>query len=172
MLNIVESVKEIVKKVHENVTIDGLAFRLYTVGISTVFFIGSLVVTATQFVGKPIECLVGLEQVAPITTFCWVTSTFTVPKLNDKHHIYPGVGPGEITGDDQKFHAYYQWVCFALFLQGVACYAPKWLWDRWEAGLMADLVAGMRHHHLVVDDKDSKRERLLIYLIDHIKVSA
>merc|ERR1712172_235986 len=37
----------------------------------------------------------------------------------------------EANGDEIR-HAWYQWVCFVLFLQALMCYVPHYLWKSWE----------------------------------------
>lgn len=39
----------------------------------------SLIITATQYVGSPISCIVQGLPTHPINTYCWITSTFTMP---------------------------------------------------------------------------------------------
>ena len=84
-----------------------------------------------------------------MNTYCWIQGTFTIPSqiagrvgLDVAH---PGVGPRqtyvdpndpyliEVTKDgDEIRHAWYQWVCFVLFLQALVCYLPHYLWKLWE----------------------------------------
>lgn len=45
---------------------------------------------------------------------------------------HPGVGPLLIGEDQVKHHAYYQWVPFILFLQGIMFRLPHMLWKSWE----------------------------------------
>ena len=53
-------------------------------------------------------------------TYCWIHSTFSLPKLINAEVggeiSNPGVGP-VINEDEVVEHKYYQWVCFTLFLQ-------------------------------------------------------
>ena len=50
-------------------------------------------------------------------TYCWIHSTFTLPKFVDSQ-VAPGVGPIPVADEDEIVeHKYYQWVCFTLFLQ-------------------------------------------------------
>ena len=53
-------------------------------------------------------------------TYCWIHSTFTLPKLLyadvGEEVSNPGVGPVGLE-DEIVEHKYYQWVCFTLFLQ-------------------------------------------------------
>ena len=50
-------------------------------------------------------------------TYCWIHSTFTLPKFVDSQ-VAPGVGPVPVADEDEVVeHKYYQWVCFTLFVQ-------------------------------------------------------
>jgi hypothetical protein len=39
-----------------------------------------------------------------------------------------------------KYHKYYQWVCFVLFLQAALFYIPRYLWKSSEGGKIRMLV--------------------------------
>jgi hypothetical protein len=66
-------------------------------------------------------------------TYCWIHSTFSVPSRwvgrqgHDTPH--PGISPiGDLkAGEDVKYHKYYQWVCFVLFLQVPIFYETLYL---------------------------------------------
>jgi len=51
------------------------------------------------------------------------------------HVVHPGVGPYE-KGDDQKYHAYYQWVPFVLFFQALFFVLPHIMWKSVEGGVL------------------------------------
>ena len=58
---------------------------------------------------------------------------------------HPGVDNSRhITASDKKYYAYYQWVCFVLFIQGVMFYVPYYLWKIWEGGHMRAITMGMQ----------------------------
>jgi hypothetical protein len=87
-----------------------------------------------------------------MNTYCWIHGTFTIPsqiagKVGSQV-AHPGVAPLHNTkptldpndpylirytaeGDEVR-HAWYQWVCFVLFLQALMCYVPHYLWKSWE----------------------------------------
>ena len=59
--------------------IDDVIFRLHskvTVGILMTF---SLLVTANQYIGDPIDCIVEDVPGPIMDTYCWIHSTFTLP---------------------------------------------------------------------------------------------
>ena len=87
-----------------------------------------------------------------MNTYCWIHGTFTIPsQIAGKVGIdvaHPGVAPLnnrnsnldpndpyliKVTEEgDEVRHAWYQWVCFVLFLQALFCYVPHYLWKSWE----------------------------------------
>ena len=54
-------------------------------------------------------------------------------------------------------HAWYQWVCFVLFLQAAMCYTPHYLWKSWEGGKLNMLMQDLNEQNL--DDPSTKKER-------------
>lgn len=173
MLKLLDDVKKFIKP--QPVTAEGTVFRVHVKFTVAVLLACSLMVTATQFVGKPIQCIVDGLPSKPVNTFCWITSTFTMPDaFNRKIGVsaaHPGVVPEHESGEPAKYYTYYQWVCFALFFQAMLCYFPKWLWDLQEGGLMSTLVMSL---HFGLDEKHEKEEQkkiLINYMLTHIKVS-
>ncbi|KAJ9578451.1 hypothetical protein L9F63_005321, partial [Diploptera punctata] len=117
---------------------------------------------------NPIDCLVsdgmrGRERV--INTFCWITSTFTLPMHFDKpigtHVPAPGIGPYVPGEDEVVYHAYYQWVPFILFLQGALFYMPHWIWKNWENGTIRAITTGLRGTYLEEKSERNKQKKLL-----------
>ncbi|KAF8791671.1 Innexin shaking-B like protein [Argiope bruennichi] len=123
---------------------DYKTFRLhytFTVGLLLAFFV---IVTTKQFVGEPIECDVTEEGSADlINTYCWIHSTYIIPKAFYKvvgiEVPHPGID-GTQNAREFRFLRYYQWIYFMLFFQAVLFYIPRWLWKVWEAGKMKTLT--------------------------------
>lgn len=54
------------------------AFRLHY-QFTVVLLIGaSVLLTAAEFFGNPIDCITGVSQKNVINTYCWIHSTFTI----------------------------------------------------------------------------------------------
>ena len=62
------------------------------------------------------------------------------------------------------------WDCEVLWLQGLLCYAPKWIWDQWEDGLMKTLCTGLQSSYGARAALEEKKKRLLDYLVLHFQV--
>jgi len=83
----------------------------------------SIVIFLSFFIGKPIECLNTefKDHIKVINTYCWITSTYTLPHQQGRpigtHVAAPGVGPYVPGEHEVQHHNYYQWVPFMLFLQ-------------------------------------------------------
>lgn len=63
----------------QEIITDSVLFRLHNHFTTVLLFTCSLLVTATQYVGNPISCIVQGLPTNPINTYCWITSTFTMP---------------------------------------------------------------------------------------------
>ena len=173
MFKLLGGLKDFLKK--EEVVINGPVFRLHNVLTAVLLFGSSLIITATQYVGSPIQCIVDGLPTHPVNTYCWIMSTFTLPNAYNlevgTQVAHPGVGPEFSADAPKKYHTYYQWVCFVLFFQGVACYFPKWLWDNIEGGLMKTLVLGLNHYVFSEKEKTEKKQVIVNYVMQHLKVS-
>ena len=107
---------------------DNFIFRLhyqYTFGILA---IACILVSSYSYIdtqSSAIQCMADKGQVPGkvLNNYCWISSTFTLPKYYDgninEDFIHHGVGP-DIEGDEEVYHAYYQWVPLMLSLQ-VGC---------------------------------------------------
>ncbi|GFT46209.1 innexin shaking-B [Nephila pilipes] len=159
MFNIVKNVGAIVQI--EETKIDYQTFRLHyicTVGFLLVFFI---VITVSQIVGDPIFCESQDDTRQAINSYCWMHSTYVIPKAFfkevGKDVPHPGV---DGTQDPKEFFylTYYQWVFFILFFQAVCFYIPRLLWITWEGGKMKTLTKDMNN---VLLPEPEFRERFL-----------
>ncbi|XP_046818161.1 innexin inx1 [Vespa crabro] len=157
----------------QEVSTVSLLFRIHNNFTSVVLLTCSIIITANQFVGNPISCIVGhgLPQHV-INTYCWITSTFTMPDAFSRQMgtevAHPGVANDLGDVNARKYYTYYQWVCFVLFFQAILCYTPQWLWNMWEGGLMNTLIMGM---NCGIDKQDiikKKKSKLMEYIMSHL----
>lgn len=128
--------------------IDSPFFKLHYRTTATLLFICCLLVTANDLIGSTISCF-GAENVPGnvLNTYCWITSTFSIPGSQGAH---PGLGAE--TGE-QTIHAYYQWVPFMLFLQGVMFYIPHYIWKAFEQKKMDKITSGVRGKTILESDQ-------------------
>lgn len=159
----------------QEIQTDCVLFRMHNLFTTALLMACSLVITATQYVGNPIQCIVSGLPTHVINTFCWITSTFTMPDAFRREVgtevAHPGVSNDFGDFEARRYHTYYQWVCFVLFGQALLCYAPKFIWDSFEGGLMQTLVMGLNIGICTEDEKNKKKGVLIDYLMKHIKVS-
>ncbi|XP_066999441.1 innexin inx1 [Anabrus simplex] len=158
----------------QDIVIDNAVFRLHNMFTTVLLLTCSMIITASQFVGNPIQCIVGKGlPTQPINTYCWITSTFTMPdaflRQVGREVAHPGVANDFGDEDAKKYYTYYQWVCFVLFFQAVMCYVPKWLWDCWEGGLLRTIIMGLNIGMCKEEDKCKKKKALIEYLLKHVK---
>lgn len=158
---------------YQDVKTDCAIFRLHNQFTSVLLFGCSLIITATQYVGQPIQCLTDGIPRHVVNTFCWITSTFSMPEAFrrevGKDVAHPGIANDYNEETGKKYYTYYQWVCFALFFQGIACYLPHMIWKMSEGQLMRTLVMRMSNGVCYLEEKQNKKKILLEYLMSHIK---
>ena len=133
-----------VRYLYDKAVIDNPVFRLHYRTTSAIFFGSCVLTTAFAFFGTPIDCISDAQDVQKkqvINTFCWIHSTFTLDRIYNTT-AHPGVGPEN--NQNTTYHAYYQWVPFVLFLQGILFYMPHWLWKKLEHGRIRQLTDGSR----------------------------
>ena len=104
-----------------HVHIDSWVFRLHYSVTTTCMFAFSLIVSAKQYVGNPIDCIHTKDIPEDVlNTYCWIHSTYTIPSAFWKRIGFDVAHPGvDKTQDplERRYHKYYQWVCFCLFFQ-------------------------------------------------------
>lgn len=157
----------------QDIHTDNAIFRLHNSFTTVLLLTCSLIITATQYVGNPISCIVNGIPTHVVNTFCWISSTFTMPDAFRRQVgtevAHPGISNDFNDEDAKKFYTYYQWVCFVLFFQAAACYTPKFIWDHFEGGLLRSIVMGLNLTICTKEEKEAKRDALLDYLIKHVK---
>jgi len=172
--------------------IDNTTFKLHYRVTFAILLLASLLTTANQFIGAPIQCIVEGIPTGIMNTYCWIHGTFTVPRqLTGRVGIdvpHPGVAPPvpppadssnysnedinlvKVTEDGEEIrHAWYQWVCFVLFLQAVLCYLPHYLWKMWEGGKLSLIIQGLDERFLEKPTNADDRKQLLVaYIIRNL----
>ena len=131
----------------EKADIDSPFFKLHYRTTATILFISTILVTANDLIGNTIDCISGTIPGNVLNTYCWIMSTFSVPAKNmdgkGNEYAYAGVEPYIEGKSERTLHAYYQWVPFVLFLQGVLFYLPHWLWKIFEDRKMQKITNGL-----------------------------
>ncbi|KAK4312375.1 hypothetical protein Pmani_016197 [Petrolisthes manimaculis] len=152
--------------------IDNAVFHLHYRVTFLIFIISGALVTAKEFVGTPIQCIV--PKVVPknvLNTFCYIMATFSVPRHWEKPLgegvAYAGVGLAE-EDDEIVYHAYYQWVPFMLVLQAVLFYLPHYLWKNLEGGIFSTIIAGLDKMTMDENSRHKKHHLLAQYMIKHL----
>uniref|UniRef100_A0A131XS32 Innexin n=1 Tax=Ixodes ricinus TaxID=34613 RepID=A0A131XS32_IXORI len=152
---------------------DNNIFRLHYRFTGVFLFACSVLVSATQFFGNPIYCIT--HDAVPenvMNTYCWVEGTITLSRsLNatvGSQVAAPGVDQMRIRDTDHVIeHAYYQWVCFVLFLQAIMFYFPRWLWRSWENGRIRSLLLELNKPILEDDKKNAQVNAVVRYFLRH-----
>lgn len=99
----------------------------------------TLVVSARQYIGKPIACWVPTEftraQEEYAESVCWVTSTYFLP-------VKQKTVPESTHEREERKILYYQWVPFVLMIQAFLFNLPCIIWRlfNWQSGIH---VSGM-----------------------------
>lgn len=157
-----------VRYLMDKAVIDNTIFRAHYRITTAIFFVSCLLVTANNLIGDPINCIVdGNIPDHIINSFCWITTTFTIPGRNRNVHVaHPGVAPYNPAGhDEERYHSYYQWVPFMLFFQGLLFYMPHWIWKNWEEGKIRMITDGVRGSIIGVSDYRKERQKKLVQYI-------
>lgn len=167
MIDVFRGLKSLLKisRVH----IDNSIFRLHYTFTVIILLAACVVVTTKQYVGDPIDCIrmEGVSQTV-INTYCWIHTTYTIPRAFYKkvgvEVPHPGV---DNTSDSSEFrhHKYYQWVCFVLFFQATLFYIPRWMWKSWEGGRIQALMMDLDVCVCAMEERKSKRRILVDYLV-------
>ena len=121
MLDIFLRLKTLVKVSH--IHIDSSVFRLHWCISSVILLTFSVIITTRQYVGNPIDCIHTNDVPDDVfDLYCWIHSTYTIPRALSLHVGDEVAHPGVITSnvdeeDERRYVSYYQWVGFTLFFQ-------------------------------------------------------
>ncbi|XP_069702372.1 innexin inx7-like [Periplaneta americana] len=143
----------------KKVKIDSSLSKLYY-RITFLIFLLAVVVIGSNYFGEPISCIVeDTSLTATINSYCFISTTFTVPRHMDSSALrkkiipHPGIGPYD-EKEEVTHHAYYQWVPIVLFFQAVLFYLPHYIWTRWEGNAMSNIVSSLEYMYMSYLDED------------------
>jgi len=157
--------------------IDNHIYRLHYKFSVLILIAFSIMVTARQYFGDPIDCI-SRDDIPSnlLDTYCWIHTTFSIESAWFKkvgvEVPYPGVDKyshnkqGTEGKDEGKriYHAYYQWVCFVLFFQALLFYVPRYIWKAAEGGKIRNLILGLNNPIMDEQKKTTNRRLLVDYL--------
>lgn len=169
MLDIFHGLRLVVKK--RSINIDNAIFRCHWFFTSTLLVSFSVIITARQYVGQPIEChSVNKIPESLLNSYCWVQGTFTVPQACNLQVGLEVPFPciDNTRGREIKVYAYYQWVGMVLFIQGLMFHFPYYLWKVWENGLISAITSGLRVALLSDQERAKKRTIVVEYIYEHL----
>jgi len=167
MLGVFSGIKDFLK--FDAVWIDNYVFRLHYKATLIVFVVSSLLVTSRQYIGDPIDCIVDGVPGGIMDTYCWIHSTYSIPSRwtgkEGRVVPHPGISPHADLKDgaEVKYHKYYQWVCFVLFLQAALFYIPRYLWKSSEGGKIRMLVQELQEPIISAEGKKNQVDNIVRY---------
>nr|BDT62529.1 MAG: innexin [Metapenaeus ensis majanivirus] len=175
-ISVLANLRSLFKGKNSEVDINSKIFKLQYRTTTTILFCLCLLITTNSLVGNPISCLydssISYLKEDTVNTYCWIYSTFTIPRYYSHQYqasvAHPGVGTYNSKTDDVKlYHTYYQWVPFILFFQALMFYSPHWLWKIWEGGKVQSTIAGLS----VPIKSNQERQKVTLGLIEYLRAS-
>lgn len=157
---------------NHSTNIDSVVFKMHYFITSTMLMCFCVVVTTNSLVGDPISCMKVGNNMFPyeaVNTYCWTHTTYTMPKYLNTNYgqgtdvLHPGVGPGN-SPDGKVYHAYYQWVPFVFFMQGLMFYIPYYLWVMCEGGKLNSIMPDSTLPVMEKEERQKKTQLLADYL--------
>jgi len=172
MIDLFNDLKKWLLKI-DAVKIDNNVFKLHYRATFIVMTCSCIFITANCYIGDPIDCMVAGVPGDMMDTYCWIHSTYSIPsrwvgkKGVDVPH--PGVAPvADLEdGTEIKYHKWYQWVSFFLFLETVFFYLPRFLWKGAENGKVAMLVGNLKDPLLSDKAKETQINEIIKYYRRH-----
>jgi len=171
-MDVVDSFKSYLFK-KDVATTDNITFKLHY-RVSFAMLLGCMaLVSARQYIGDPISCIVDGVPSGTMDVYCWIHATFSMPKgwglaseeYGEGHptdvgetNPHPGIAPYK-EGDEVVYHKYYQWVVFVLFLQALCFHIPRLVWKHSEGGIVKMLVGDLTNPIYIVQ-KSERKERV------------
>jgi hypothetical protein len=154
----------------DKIQTDNSIFKLHYKATFLVLACCSILVTARQYIGDPIRCLVEKIPQDAIDTFCWIHTTHSVyseKSARDMPHYGIAAAGGVNNEAEVRYHKYYQWVCFTLIFQAFLFCVPRYVWHAWEGGMMGLLAQNLSDP---LQGKDTRRDELSL-LVKYFSVN-
>jgi len=172
MIDLFNDLKKWLLKI-DAVKIDNNVFKLHYRATFIVMTCACIFITANCYIGDPIDCMVAGVPGDMMDTYCWIHSTYSIPsrwvgkKGVDVPH--PGVAPvADLEdGTEIKYHKWYQWVSFFLFLEALFFYLPRFFWKGSENGKVAMLVGNLKDSLLSDKAKEAQINEIIKYYLRH-----
>jgi hypothetical protein len=171
MIDAFDELKNFLK--FDHCKIDNSVFRLHYKGTVLIMALASLLATTGQYIGDPIDCMVTDIPGDMMDTYCWIHSTFSVPaRWVGKQGVdipHPGISPTADLeeGQEVKYHKWYQWVAFFLFLEVLFFYLPRYIWKSSENGKVKMLIGDLKDPLLDDGAKESQINEIVKYFRLH-----
>jgi len=171
MIDAFDELKNFLK--FDHCKIDNSVFRLHYKGTVLIMACASLLATTGQYIGDPIDCMVTDIPGDMMDTYCWIHSTFSVPaRWVGKQGVdmpHPGISPTADLqeGQEVKYHKWYQWVAFFLFLEVLFFYLPRYIWKSAESGKVKMLIGDLKDPLLDDGAKESQINEIVKYFRLH-----
>jgi len=156
---------------------EGYISRLHYRGTCLLIMAMMMMVTCPEWIsGKEsfIDCMHGgsiPDEV--INSYCWISGTFSVPRHYRDFDTQvgwdvsqTGVGPYNPDKDYIEVKAYYQWVPFVLFLQGIMFYVPHIIFKTLEEGKIKNLIGSLARFQMSKESRGDGIGTLAKYLTD------
>jgi len=149
------------------VSIDNWGFKLFYKCTTVLLILSSVLVTARQFFGSPIQCDAGSAkdgiEKEVLESYCWMYSTWNIPRE------YKGAcsgGDQDMSTTTIVYNSYYQWVPLYLLFMAVLFYLPRMFWIMMEGGLMKFFGKGTTTRF--IEDQEEKRDKLVQFFCKNI----
>uniref|UniRef100_A0A182PL89 Innexin n=1 Tax=Anopheles epiroticus TaxID=199890 RepID=A0A182PL89_9DIPT len=155
-----------------------LIWRLHCRVTVYLLLLASLLLSARQYFGNPIDCVVGSGTVTASTMneFCWIMGTYissdpnfgnvlSSPVLDSTDLVKINAKIGHVPENERSYQKYYQWVVFILALQACMFSLPNFLWKAWEAGRLQSLCDGLTTPIVPDQWKQTRKKQLISYLV-------
>jgi len=158
------------------VSIDNWAFKLFYKFSTTILVFCSVLTTAKQFFGSPIQCdggsAAGGVEKDVLESYCWMYSTWNVPPQY-KGACSRGMDLNGVSVEEWNQHrtsivynSYYQWVPLYLIFLAVIFYLPRLFWLMMEGGLMKFFGKGTTTRF--IEDQEEKKDILVNFFSKNI----